>query len=206
MRNRACLLLAAMALAAVVGLATHAPARANGVPQLVKLTYLDGVSNWGPKNAEGVLEFSFAEAYARVEVKNLSPVDGYVLDGWLLGGSAAPFYVGPIPVQPSGVGAVEMKLKDLKSYDYNLFVVTARTQGAEAATMPAEKSIAGRFAVIGDGTATAQSGDSRPGVLPDTGEAPPGTAWKRIGLTAGAMALTALGLGLALHARRRKRQ
>lgn len=206
MRTRACLLLAAMAFAVTLGLAARAGAGANGVPQLVKLTYLEGVSNWGPKNAEGVLEFSFAEAYARIEVKNLPPVEGYSLDGWLLGGNAAPFYVGPIPVQPAGVGAVEMKLKDLKSYDYNLFVVTARAQGVDASTMPAEKSIAGRFALISDGTPPSQSGDTRPGVLPDTGEAPAGTPWGRIGLTAGAMAVAALGLGLALHVRRRKGQ
>ena len=43
-----------VALALVSG-ADH-QANANGVPQLVKLTYLDGVSNFGPKDAEGVLE------------------------------------------------------------------------------------------------------------------------------------------------------
>ena len=60
--------LAALALLTAV-LSGGGAAHANGVPQLVKLTYLEGVSNFGPKDAEGVLEFSFAEAYARATPK-----------------------------------------------------------------------------------------------------------------------------------------
>ena len=50
--TRACRL----ALVALVGPALLGPvmaARANGVPQLVKLTYIEGISNWGLKDAEG---------------------------------------------------------------------------------------------------------------------------------------------------------
>ena len=65
MRSIAAAAIAIIALAILGITVPGGSARANGVPQLVKLTYLDGVSNWGPKNAEGVLEFSFAEAYAR---------------------------------------------------------------------------------------------------------------------------------------------
>lgn len=200
-------LVAVVALGGVLLLGTGQQARANGVPQLVKLTYLDGISNWGPKDAEGVLEFSFAEAYARIEVKNLPPAEGYTYDGWLTGGAAAPLYVGPIPVQPSGVGSVETKLQGLASYDYSLFVVTARADGTDTQAMPQEKSIAGRFAVINDETPGAENGDTRPSTLPNAGEPEPGGGlpWRRIGFTAGAMAVAATGLGIALRfARGRK--
>lgn len=181
------LALAAWALVALVGLAFLVPvpaARANGVPQLVKLTYLDGVSNWGPKDAEGVLEFSFAEAYARVDVKNLPPQAGYTYEGWLMGGAGAPFKVGAVTVSASGVGALETKLADLQRYDYNTFVIAARGPSAPADAMPTERSIAGKFTVLNEnGTPKAGDASARPGTLPDTGERAGATTRDRIART-----------------------
>ena len=181
-------------------------ARANGVPQLVKLTYLEGVSNFGPRNAEGVLEFSFAEAFARVDVKNLPPADGYTYEGWLTGGSDAPFLVGEIQVDAAGIGVLETKLAGLASYDYDLFVVAARGVGAADGAMPADRSIAGRFTVISDTTGTA-AGDLRPASLPETGEKPPLSTPQRLGrvfMIAGPTAGLALIL-LSLNRRRARR-
>ncbi len=175
------------ALAATVG--AYHPARANGVPQLVKLTYLEGVSNFGPTDAEGVLEFSFAEAYARVDVKHLKPSTGYTYEGWLTGGSETPFLVGEIKVDASGLGVLDAKLTGLNSYAYDLFVVAARPSSDHAAAIPAELSIAGRFTVIGDETGTAAGGDVRPGSLPATGEKPTNDLAGRVGRT-----LTAAGV------------
>jgi len=196
--------LAAWAVVALAGLAILGPvpaARANGVPQLVKLTYLDGVSNWGPKDAEGVLEFSFAEAYARVDVKNLPPQAGYTYEGWLIGGAGAPFKVGAITVSASGVGALETKLADLQRYDYNTFVIAARVPSAPADAMPAERSIAGKFTVLNEnGTPKAGDAAAKPGTLPDTGERAGATTRDRIARTftvvmvAGGIALVAVAL------------
>jgi hypothetical protein len=172
--------LAAFAVA-VVFLAGGAGARANGVPQLVKLTYLQGVSNFGPQEAEGVLEFSFAEAYARVDVKNLPPADGYTYEGWMLGDSP-PLFVGEIATNASGIGVLDSKIPGLHSYDYNLFVVAARKAGDESLDRPADTSIAGRFTVIGDEGSSA-AGDVRPGQLPETGEKPGMTTRERVGRT-----------------------
>lgn len=184
--------LAALALGMLlVGVQPHG-ASANGVPQLVKLSYIEGISNFGPKDAEGVLEFSFAEAYARVDVKNLK-ADGYALEGWLMGGGAQPLLVGTIPVDASGVGTLDTKLKDLESYDYNLFVITARETGDASAARPETTSIAGRFAIIGD-SATGTAGDVRPGQLPDTGEKPGMTTRERLGRT---LTISAAAGGLA---------
>ncbi len=175
--------LAALLVAAAALLLPGPAARANGVPQLVKLTYLEGISNFGPRNAEGVLEFSFSEAYARVDVKNLPPVEGYIFEGWLTGGASAPFRVGTIPTGPDGIGVLDTRLQGLTSYDYRLFVVAARPVGAPEGQLPATISIAGRFEVINDDGST-PGGDVRPGTLPDTGEPPAASLPARIARTA----------------------
>jgi hypothetical protein len=178
-------------LAAGAGSSHHA--RANGVPQLVKLTYLEGVSNFGPTDAEGVLEFSFAEAYARVDVKHLKPATGYTYEGWLTGGAEAPFRVGEIKVDAAGLGVLDAKLTGLNSYGYDLFVIAARPSSDHGAAMPTELSIAGRFTVIGDEHGTAAGGDARPGTLPSTGEKPANDLAGRFG-----RALTAAGVAGAV--------
>ena len=181
-------------------------ARANGVPQLVKLTYLPGISNWGPQDAEGVLEFSFAEAYARIDVKNLPPQAGYTYEGWLTGGAGSPFKVAVIPVSAAGVGAVETKLTELARYDYNTFVVVARGPAAPESGMPQEKSIAGRFAVIQD-NGTPRPGDvsARPATLPNTGQPAAGSARERLGRTFMVVLVTAGAAILAIRFIRRER-
>ncbi len=192
-----------VAIAGMTLLGDGREARANGVPQLVKLTYLSGISNWGPKDAEGVLEFSFAEAYARVDVKNLPPQSGYSYEGWLTGGAGAPFRVGEISVSAAGVGVLDTKLKDLARYDYDTFVVAARGPAAPAGgAVPIDRSIAGRFTVIKDNS-TPSPGDvngGRPSSLPDTGQAPRSTMREQAGrtfmvvLVAAGVAVVGLGL------------
>lgn len=176
-------------------------ARANGVPQLVKLTYLEGISNFGPEDAEGVLEFSFAEAYARVEVKNLPPTEGVSYEGWMIAPDGSGFWIGEIPVEPSGVGAYETRLIGLARYDYNLFVIAARTADSPVDRVPETRSIAGRFAVIGDDPDGGPGADIRPSVLPETGQASPGLPWGRIISTAAVMVGTAI---VFIGMRRRK--
>jgi len=193
--------LVALVLLGLVGGA--ADARANGVPQLVKLTYLSGVSNYGPKDAEGVLEFSFAEAYARVEVKNLPPQAGVSYEGWMVAPDGSALRIGEIPVESSGVGAYETKLIGLDRYDYNLFLIAARTAETAADQVPEGRSIAGRFTVIGDSPDGSAAGDIRPSHLPETGEPPAGTPWGRIITTASVMAGTAL---ILFSVRRRRRR
>ncbi|MGE5596187.1 MAG: hypothetical protein ACM3S1_09155 [Hyphomicrobiales bacterium] len=181
------------------------PVRANGVPQLVKLTYLDGVSNYGPHDAEGVLEFSFAEAYARIEVKNLPPEPGVTYEGWMVAPDGSALWIGEIPVQPDGVGSYETKIEGLDRYDYSLFVIAARVASTPKDAVPSERSIAGRFTVIQDEPGALPRSDiaQRPGTLPDTGEPAPGTPWGRIVTTAGVMAGTALILFGIRRARKR---
>jgi len=206
--SRRMLLIGVIGMLAVLGSGVYSAARANGVPQLVKLTYLDGVSNFGPADAEGVLEFSFAEAYARIEVKNLKPAAGVTYEGWLMGGEGPAFLVGKIPVQPSGVATVETKLEGLARFDYNLFVVAARAENAAPGAIPAQKSIAGRFTVIDSPKSAKAAGDARPRTLPETGQAELGTEWGRIFRTTmvtGGVALAAFGVLRTIRRRRESR-
>ncbi len=196
------LLAAAFVAIAACALPGSIPARANGVPQLVKLTYLDGVSNFGPRDAEGVLEFSFAEAYARVDAKNLQPQPGYVYEGWMTGPGGRTQYVGELAVNASGIGSLETKLANLTSYDFNLFVVTGRDSTTAGGAMPEKRSIAGRFAIIG-ATEGSLPADTRPSTLPNTGE--PRATGKFAPATLGLYAL-AIGLGLAVLASRISRR
>jgi hypothetical protein len=197
-------LLALVALCGVVVVAMPGAARvgANGVPQLVKLVYLEGVSNFGPQNAEGVLEFSFAEAYARVDVKNLPPAQDYVYEGWMTRPDGGQLRVGELTLDASGIGTLATKLEALDSYDYNLFVVTGRPASAAGDSLPAERSIAGRFTVVGEDAASVP-GEVRPRQLPDTGERPAGAGNHRLAI---ALALgAAVGLAAAAYrAARRK--
>lgn len=204
MGRRAAALLAAMAVLPFAIGGWNEAARANGVPQLVKLTYLEGVSNFGPRNAEGVLEFSFAEAYLRVDVKNLTASDGYVYEGWFVASDGNGLRVGDMPVDASGIGVLEAKLTGLDRYDYNLFVIASRPLSAAAGAMPSQKSIAGRFAVLGDASKPG-AGEVRPDTLPDTGEMPAGDGISRWTRSAAALLVVAgVGVAAAGFVRRRK--
>lgn len=196
MRLAACRFAAGMALLFGMLLIPTSFVRANGVPQLVKLTYLEGVSNYGPEDAEGVLEFSFAEGYARVDVKNLPPDPARTYEGWLKAPDGATFKVGDITTNPSGIGVLDTKLEGLSRFDYTLFFIAARGPAAPEGSVPAEVSIAGRFTLINDDTGDSVT-DVRPGTLPDTGEAEPMSIQGRL-LRVAFVMLGAGGLALAV--------
>ena len=186
----------------LLALAAAGVARANGVPQLVKLSYLEGVSNWGPEDAEGTVEFSLAEAFARVEVKRLLPSEGHELEAWLLGPESAAVYVGPVTVDETGSGGFEGSIEGLDpAGTYDLFVVAARAEGDPEETVPSARSIAGHFEIIDD-VSEDNPGDARPVNLPETGEAPPGPFDGRLLWTLTAMAGVAAGAGAGAYAKR----
>jgi hypothetical protein len=200
--------LLAFLLVALVGLGTpflvaRQPAEANGVPQLVKLEYLEGLSNWGPEDAQGVLEFSFAESYARVDVKDLVPEPGYTYEGWLLNDNGNAFLVGEIAIAASGIGALETSLDGLDRHDYNLFFIAGRTEADAPGIPPSTLSIGGSFTVIANAADGTDAGDTRPQVLPDTGEAATQSPFSR-GLMAMA-AMTATGITIIFVSRLRRK-
>jgi hypothetical protein len=205
MKPVAVLTLTAMLLG-LLAMGSFREANANGVPQLVKLTYLDGVSNWGPKNAEGVLEFSYAEAYAKVDVKNLVAQAGYTFDGWLTGPDGTALLVGPIAVDAAGIGRFEGRLTGLTSYDYNLFVISGRAEGSALPAKPSpQKSIAGRFTILRDDPNGAGA-DALPQLLPDTGQRPVADTGFGLGRGLYIAAVMAVSIGAVYTIRRFQRR
>ncbi len=143
------LMLAVVALAAILFLgATNS--RANGVPQLVKLEYVPGLSNFGPQDAEGVLEFSFAERYARVDVKNLVPEAGFAYEGWMIAPDGHALSVGTFTIEADGIGLLESRFDGIERYDYDRFVIAAREASEPLGSLPSRLSIAGNFTIIED--------------------------------------------------------
>jgi hypothetical protein len=194
--------LAVVAMLALIG--SSVGARANGVPQLVKLEYVPGLSNFGPQNAEGVLEFSFAERYARVDVKNLVPEEGLVYEGWMINPEGHALSVGTFSIAEDGIGLLESRFDGIERYDYNRFVIAARDSSEPLGTLPQRLSIAGSFTIIDDAaTPGAAPAESRPQVLPETGQLPENNLPGRILMTLGAMVATALGIIVVQKARNR---
>ena len=195
--------LALIAMLALVG--STFGARANGVPQLVKLEYVPGLSNFGPQNAEGVLEFSFAERYARVDVKNLIPEEGLAYEGWMINPEGHALSVGTFTIAAEGIGLLESRFDGIERYDYNRFVIAARAASEPLGKLPQRLSIAGSFTIIDDAaTPGAAPAESRPQVLPETGQVPQNNLQGRILMTLGAMVATALGIFVVQRARNRR--
>ncbi len=196
---------AVIAALVCLGLGNAPSASANGVPQLVKLEYVPGTSNWGPEDAAGLLEFSFAEGYAIVDVKNLPATDGTTFEGWMRNAEGDMVDIGEIPTDAAGIGHLEAKLTGLTRYDYNEFLVGARTASDTAGEFPAQISVVGNFSVIGDDPADS-SGEQRPQVLPNTGEATTsGPPVSRAFMAMMAMAATGLTIVIVAQFRKRRR-
>jgi hypothetical protein len=190
---------------AVLMLSPVSGSSANGVPQLVKLTYLEGVSNWGPADGEGVLEFSFSEATARVDVKDLFPQEGFSYEGWMTGPDEAALFVGNIEVGEDGIGGLNVRLDGyIDSVALDTFVVAGRETTSEDRTLPETISIAGRFNVLDDEPDGDTSTEIRPRTLPYTGEKPPAGPLSTYWPTAAAVGAAAVIVGIVARMRSRK--
>lgn len=199
-------LLAALLIAvAAVIVPGQESARANGLPQVIRLEYMPGVSNFGPDDAEGVLEFSFAERYAEAEVKNLVPEPGHTYEGWMLNEQGDTYELGDFELRQDGIGSLESSFPGLDSYDYDRFVVAARTAETPEGEMPAKVSIGGDFSVVGEGTPTPPPGDTRPEELPRTGEPAGGLTIDPVAGSLLAMGATGLAIVLVSNVRKRRR-
>lgn len=152
------------------------PARANGVPQRIQLAYQPGLSNWGPQDARGEAELSFAEMVVHVEASGLPALDGESYALWLANSStnkAVP--VGALALGPDGSAAYDGKLTNLDGYDYDLLMVTVQPGTAAAGAPSAKRSIGGFFTAIKKQDAAAVPSDTQPTTLPNTGDATPPT-------------------------------
>jgi hypothetical protein len=168
---------AAIVIAACAGMIV-APGHgnANGVPTAVELRYLDGLSNWGPSDATGRLELSFAEGYARVRAQRLPALERGRYQGWLVNSETNDaISAGRFNADASGVATLDGTLPLITNFGFDLFILTVEPEPDDAPQPTTNRSIGGRFAIAGTSALDQRlPGDvtNRPGQLPTTGEAP----------------------------------
>lgn len=217
------------AMTAIVLLASLAVAlapaagHANGVPTVIELRYLDGLSNWGPQDATGRLELSFAEGYARVRAQKLPALDRERYQAWLVNSETNDaISAGRFNADASGAAVLDGTLPLITNFGFDLFIITVEPEPDDAPQPTARRTIGGRFAVpartpggeagaAGAGgtkgaaqtagqAATPKDAGNRPNQLPSTGEAPLLPDAIRGAALLGAMAITGF-LGLRLGRR-----
>jgi len=168
-------LFTAVLLTALVAVAVPpSVGRANGVPTVVELRYLEGLSNWGPQDATGRLELSFAEGYAKVRATRLPRLERERYQGWLVNSETNnAVSVGRFSADDAGVAALDGTLPLISDFGFDLFVITVEPEPDDAPQPSARRTIGGRFSLVGSNTAR-QPGDvtNRPGQLPNTGTPP----------------------------------
>lgn len=187
---------------------------ANGVPTVIDLRYLEGLSNWGPQDATGRLELSFAEGYARVRVQKLPALDRERYQAWLVNSETNDaISAGRFNADASGAAVLDGTLPLITNFGFDLFIITVEPEPDDAPQPTARRSIGGRFAVPartpGGEAGAAQStsrgatpkdAGNRPNQLPSTGEPPLLPDAIRGAALLGAMAITGF-LGLRLGRR-----
>lgn len=186
------------------------PARANGVPVRIPLTYLSGLSNWGPADAKGGAELSFAEGAVRLEAHGLPQLNGEQYQLWLVKSATnKASSLGAFSVDASGATSYTGKMNNLDGYDYDLLQITVQSLANADPAPSARRSIGGFFTPLKrtDGTGGEIAGDTQPATLPNTGDtlaAHPRSTPKSSHQTLG-LILIAGGALLAITAVRRRR-
>jgi hypothetical protein len=162
--------------AAVAGLCLAPGASlANGVPTVVELRYLEGLSNWGPTEATGKLELSFAEGYARLRAQRLPQLERERYQGWLVNSETNDaISVGRFNANSAGDAVLDGTLPLITDFGFDLFVLTVEPEPDDAPQPTDRRSIGGRFSLGARVEGQRLPGDvtNRPGELPSTGEAP----------------------------------
>lgn len=143
-----------------------APTEANGTPISIVLSYLSGVSNWGPTNATGVAELVTKEGEVRMTASGLPQLQGEQYHLWVLNSSSGESMTLEAFNTENGVARLDLVLKEpIPDRGWDLLLVTIEADGARPSQPGARHAIAGRFPVP-------PTGQARPAELPNTGGAP----------------------------------
>ncbi|MFN0073201.1 MAG: hypothetical protein ACKVVP_17105 [Chloroflexota bacterium] len=156
---QASVLAAALTLAAPV-----TRMHANGNPVSIVLSYLNGVSNWGPTNATGVAEMVPREGEARITVTGLSRLSGEQYVVWIMNSvNNEKMALGGFNTAENGVGKLELTTKDpFPDKGWDTVYVSVEATGALPVQSSNRRAIAGKWPVPGT-----QQG--KPNELPNTG-------------------------------------
>ena len=165
------LVLGVLALALVA----QAPgsARANGVPTFVDLRYIEGLSNWGPEDATGRLELSFAEGYAKVRATRLPQLERERYQGWLVNSQTnAAVSAGRFNADASGNAFLDGTLPLITDFGFDLFILTVEPEPDDAPQPTGRRTIGGRFALASSHEGQRSTGDvTNRATQPSTGSA-----------------------------------
>ena len=155
-----------LGLALAVG-APAGPAEANGTPIRIVLSYLNGVSNFGPQNATGVAELVTSEGEVRVTTTGLQQLQGEQYHVWLTtANDAERLWLGAFEANEQGVGRLDRVIAEgIPERDWGLMILTVEQGAAQPAQPSNRRAIAGRFP-------TTPAAGARPGQLPNTGGTP----------------------------------
>ena len=108
-------------------------ARANGVPTLVKVGYIEGLSNWGPRDAGGTLELALGEGYAKLDVTGLPRLVNQKYQGWLVNSqSNDAVSIGTFNATAAGVIAHRGTLPAGSGFGFDLFIITVEPDPDDA--------------------------------------------------------------------------
>ena len=191
----------------LLALPAGAPAaRANGVPTVVLLAYIEGLSTWGPIDASGELELSFAEGYAMLSATGMPVLITGAYQGWLVNSeSNDAISIGRFNADVTEEVMFEATLPTISDFGFDLFIITVEPDPDDAPQPTSERSIGGYFSLVGpdpgDSTSPADTASTQaPAELPNTGDATLATDAVRVAVLVGAMAV-ALTVGLRLGRR-----
>jgi hypothetical protein len=141
------------------------PARANGTPIQLRLTWLEGVSNFGPHNAIATGEMITSEAELRLTTAGLAKLpDDQEYQVWIsVAGTDRMRLVG-FQVNDQGVARVDTVVPGgIPEKAWDLVVLTVGAKGSTPTAPGENRAIAGRFSMSNP------TGVAVPKVLPDTG-------------------------------------
>jgi hypothetical protein len=162
-------------VAALLALVLTTPAglvQANGTPIRIVLSYLNGVSNFGPQNATGVAELITSEGEVRLQAAGLQKLgDDEQYELWISSAAANErMALGVVNIGDGGVARMDIVLKaPIPEKPWDLMVITVEKKGADPNTPSERRAIAGRFSMTpGEG--------NRPRQLPNTGGDVPASA------------------------------
>ena len=199
-----------LALALLLAVTPLSPAAANGVPTPVKLSYID-LSNWGPQDASGRADLIFAEGIVRVTATGLPALTKERYQAWLVNSEQGDaISAGRFNADASANISFKGTLPPISNFGFDLFIITVEPEPDDAPQPSTNRSIGGRFSLVGqrpaDGaregvTAGGAGGVGAPGQLPNTGDAEWRMDMIRAGALAGVMALSVF-IGTRLSRRR----
>ena len=196
--SQAALLGLVLGLALVVG-GPAAPAGAQGVPIRVVLSYVVGVSTWGPPNATGLAEIVADEGEVRLTAAGLPELSGEHYRLWIVNTtSGSRLSLGAFKAAASGAAKMDLVRPPFDDRGWDWLLVSVETDGSDPREPSARRSIAGHVPPPPAAVALAQPANTA-SEAPSAPAASTGREWPPLvapALLAAALAgLAGFGLG-----------